>query len=326
MQKLADYLLHRRDSLLLTVSLLLLLLALIKPTLNLKHNIYSYLLILDISQSMNTQDKKLDGKPVSRIAYSQKVLSDLVTSMPCGTKVSIAPFAGVSISPLYTPIEVCANYAAIQDTIKHLEWRMAWSGNSRIRESMFSIARAVRAMPEPVQVVLFTDGEEAPKLHVFNTKKIEGFQGGNDWLLVGIGDLKGAAIPKYSEKNQLIGYWANESFALQPGIAQISEQNFGTRNESVAGGVEDRFVSKLAEEYLQELAKSVNAIYVRGDSLRAVQNAMQQQKPARRDVAPFQLDWILALLAGLVLLGAYVPKHPFTALKKSRIAARLKFR
>ncbi|MFM9912337.1 MAG: VWA domain-containing protein [Methylophilaceae bacterium] len=326
MKKVKDYLLNRRDSLSLTIALVLLIMALLPLSLPLKHNIYSYMLVLDISQSMNTQDMRLDGKPVSRIVYSQKLLSDLVTSMPCGTKVSIAPFAGVSISPLYTPIEVCANYAAIQDTIKHLEWRMAWSGNSRIRESMFSVARAVRALPEPVQVVFLTDGEEAPKLHVFNTKKLEGFQGGNDWLLVGIGDIKGAAIPKYDEKNQLTGYWANESFALQPGIAQISEQNIGTRNENVAGGVADRFISKLAEDYLQSLAKDISAIYVRGDSLRAIQTAMRDQKPARRDIAPFQLHWILALLAGLVLLGAYVPKHPLAALKKSRIAARLRFR
>jgi mxaL protein len=330
MQKLRDYLLNRRDSLLLTVAFVLLLAALLRPTVPIKHDIYSYMLILDITQSMNTQDAIINGKPASRLAYTQKVLSELVTSMPCGTKVSIAPFAGVSVAPLYTPIEVCANYAAIQDTIKHLEWRMAWAANSRIREAMFSIARNVRALPEPVQVVFFTDGEEAPRLHAFNTKKLEGFQGGNDWLIVGVGSTKGAPIPKYDEKNQLIGYWANESFAMQPGIAQISEQNFGNRDERVAEGVTDRFISKLDEDYLKELAKEVNANYIHGDSLQTVQAAMREQKPARRDIAPFQLHWLIALLAGLVLLSAYVPRHPLaalkSALKKSRIATKIGLR
>jgi mxaL protein len=179
---------------------------------------------------------------------------------------------------------------------------------------MFSIARNVRALPEPVQVVFFTDGEEAPRLHAFNTKKLEGFQGGNDWLIVGVGSTKGAPIPKYDEKNQLIGYWANESFAMQPGIAQISEQNFGNRDERVAEGVTDRFISKLDEDYLKELAKEVNANYIHGDSLQTVQAAMREQKPARRDIAPFQLHWLIALLAGLVLLSAYVPRPPLAAL------------
>jgi hypothetical protein len=176
-------------------------------------------------------------------------------------------------------------------------------------------------------VMFLTDGEEAPRLHAFNTKNLAEFQGGNDWLFVGIGTAQGAPIPKYDEKNQLIGYWSNDSFALQPGVAQISEQNFGARDDSVAGGLGDRFVSKLSEGYLQSVAKEVNANYVRGDSLQSVQAAMRQQKPARRDIAPFQLDWVLALLAGFTLLLAYVPKHPWvtlrTALKKSRIAGRL---
>jgi mxaL protein len=264
---------------------------------------------------MNTEDMSINGKKASRMAYMQKTLHEIVSSLPCGTKVSLAPFAGVSVAPLYNPIEVCDNYAAIQDTIDHLDWRMAWSGNSRIRDSLLSIARSLRAFPEPAQVVYFTDGEEAPHLHAFNTRDLTGFQGADGWLIVGMGSKNGAAIPKYSEKNQLIGYWSNESFALQPGIAQISEQNIGTRNDNVANGAEDRFVSKLDEDYLKTLTKEVGANYVRGDSLHAVLDAMQLQKPARRDIAPFGIHWILALLGGLVLLLAYIPKHPFGVLK-----------
>jgi mxaL protein len=101
---------------------------------------------------------------------------------------------------------------------------------------MLTLARVLRAFPEPAQVVYFSDGEEAPKLHAFNTKDLTNFQGGNGWLFVGIGSIEGAPIPKYDEKNQLIGYWSNDSFAMQPGIAQISEANLGVRDNNVAGG------------------------------------------------------------------------------------------
>lgn len=310
-----EYLRNHRDSALMVTALLLLIAALLRPTVPVKHDIYSYMFVADITQSMNTEDMVINNKKASRMAYMQKMMKEIVAGLPCGTKVSVAPFAGVSVAPLYNPIEVCDNFAAIEDTIDHLEWRMAWSGNSRIRDSLLSIARSLRAFPEPAQVVYFTDGEEAPRLHAFNTRDLTGFQGADGWLIVGMGSKKGAAIPKYSEKNQLIGYWSNDSFALQPGVAQISEQNIGTRNDNVANGADDRYVSKLDEAYLKSLVKEVGANYVEGDSLQTVLHAMSLQKPARRDVAPYGIHWILALLAGLVLLSAYFPRHPLGVLK-----------
>lgn len=315
MKKIFNYLRHRRDTALLLGAFALLVLALFRPSVPVKHNIYSYLLVADISQSMNTIDMVIDGKPASRIAHTQKMMHEIISSLPCGTKVSIGLFAGVSVAALYTPIEVCENFAAIQDTIDHLDWRTGWSGNSRIRESMFTMARVLRSFPEPAQVVYFSDGEEAPKLHAFNTKNLTNFQGGDGWLLVGIGSDKGTAIPKLDEKNQLIGYWSAESFAMQPGIAQISEANQGVRNDSVAVGDNDRFLSKLDEDYLKSVAKEVGGNYVRGDNLQSILQAMEAQKPARRDVAPFGLHWLLASLAGLLLIAAYLPKHPIKQIR-----------
>jgi len=310
MKKIVNYFRHRRDITLLTAALILLIAALFKPTVPIKREIYSYLLVADISQSMNVMDESINGKPVTRMQYQQHLLHRIIGEMPCGTQVGIGLFAGVSVAALYTPIEVCENFAAIEDTIDHLDWRTGWSGNSRIRESMATLAKLIRSFPEVAQVVYFTDGEETPALHAFNTRDLTGFQGGKDWLFVGIGSDKGTAIPKLDENNQVIGYWSNESFAMQPGIAQISESNIGTRNDSVAGGTTDRFLSKLDEKYLQGMTKEINAKYVNGDSVQAVLSAMKNQPPARRDKAKFELKWLLAGAAGLLFLAAYLPKHP----------------
>ena len=310
MKKIVNYFRHRRDITLLTAALILLIAALLKPTVPIKREIYSYLLVADISQSMNVMDESINGKPVTRMQYQQHLLHRIIGEMPCGTQVGIGLFAGVSVAALYTPIEVCENFAAIEDTIDHLDWRTGWSGNSRIRESMATLAKLIRSFPEVAQVVYFTDGEETPALHAFNTRDLTGFQGGKDWLFVGIGSDKGTAIPKLDENNQVIGYWSNESFAMQPGIAQISESNIGTRNDSVAGGTSDRFLSKLDEKYLQGMTKEINAKYVNGDSVQAVLSAMKNQPPARRDKAKFELKWLLAGAAGLLFLAAYLPKHP----------------
>jgi mxaL protein len=310
LRRLYNYFRHRRDTVLLLGAFALLVLALLRPTVPIKHNIYTYFFVVDISQSMNAIDMSISGKPASRIAHTQKMLHEIISSLPCGTKVSVGLFAGVSVAALYTPIEVCANFAAIQDTVDHLDWRTGWSGNSRIRESMYNMSRTLRSFPEPAQVVYFSDGEEAPKLHAFNTRDLSNFQGGDGWLLVGIGSDKGTAIPKLDDKNQLIGYWSAESFAMQPGIAQISQNNLGVRDDKVAGGPADRFVSRLEEDYMKSIAKEVGGNYVRGDNLQSILSAMKEQKPARRDVAPFGLHWLLASLAGLLLIAAYLPKHP----------------
>lgn len=310
MRRLIVFLKRNRDAALLSAALLLLVIAMFKPTIPIKHNIYTYLLVADISQSMNTPDLEINGKKVTRIAHTQKLMHDIISSLPCGTRVSIALFAGVSTAALYHPIEVCENFHAIQDTIDHFDWRTAWSGNSRIRENLYSISRTIRSFPESAQVVFFTDGEEAPKLHIFNTKDLGGVQDAKDWLFVGVGSLDGAAIPKLSEDNQVIGFWSNESFALQPGVAQISAQNIGTRDDSVASGKYDRYISKLDEKYLKEISAEVGGLYVRGDNHHNVLAAMKKQQPARRDVAPFNISWILSSLAGLLLLAAYLNRHP----------------
>ncbi len=315
MKKLFNYLRHRRDISLLAAALALLIVALFKPTVPVKRDIYSYMLVADISQSMNVKDMSINGKTVSRMQYQQHLMHRIIGEMPCGTQVSIGLFVGVSVAALYTPIEVCENFAAIEDSIDHLDWRMGWSGNSRLRESMVTMAKLIRSFPEPAQVVYFTDGEETPKLHVFNTRDLTDFQGGKDWLLVGVGTQKGTAIPKFDEHNQLIGYWANESFAMQPGVAQISQDNIGSRNDEIANDVSDRYMSKLDEKYLEKLSSEVGGHYVNGESLQNILAEMKKQAPARRDKAAFELKWIIASLAGLLFLAAYLPKHPLKETK-----------
>ena len=305
---------EKKSDFFLLISLILLVLALINPSIPVNQSLYNYILIADISQSMNTEDMKINQKTVSRLDYTKHVMSRLVEDFPCGTKVSIGMFAGVSVSATYSPIEVCENFSNINTTISKLDWRTTWSGNTRIRESVINLARLIRSFPESAQVVYFTDGEEAPKLHVFNTRDLEQFQGGNDWLFVGIGSDEGAPIPKYDNKNQLIGYWSNDSFALQPGIAQISESNIGVRDNKVASGATDRYMSKLDSEYLEKLAKEIGGFYVDGQSYRAIRKEMKKQPPAWKAPDQFYLQPILCFLALLFFIARFISKANITSL------------
>jgi mxaL protein len=72
----------------------------------------------------------------------------------------------------------------------------------------------------------------------------------------------------------------------------------------------ERYLSVLDEKYLQTLAKEIKARYIRGNSSPTVIAALKEQAPARRGWAPMEVSWLLAALAALLLLAAYVPPHP----------------
>lgn len=308
---------RHRELHILLASFILLIIALFRPAIPVKHNIYSYFFVLDITQSMNTVDMEIDDKPASRLAHTRQILHEAISSLPCGTKVGIGMFSGVNVVTLFFPIDVCANFSSIKEALDHIDWRRAWTADSRIRESLLSTAQVINNFPEPAQVVFFTDGEEAPKLHAFNTRDLKTLQGADGWLLVGIGSDKGGAIPRYDSKNQLTGYWSHESMQLVPGAAPIAAAGILQRKSDTAESVKDRYISRLAEPYLQSLAREIGASYIRGDHLQPLLSGMKKQSPARREWAEFPIDSILASLAGVLLLLAYLPRHPLRLLYRA---------
>lgn len=296
-----------RDLAFLATSFACLVLALINPSLNLKHNIYSYFIVLDITQSMNVADMQINGKPATRLDFSKKIVSETLSTLPCGTKVGLGLFSGVNVVALYTPIELCENFSSLQDTLEHAQWLNAWTADSRVREGLLASAQTMNNFPEPAQLVFLTDGEEAPKLHAFNTRDLSTFQGADGWLIAGMGTLAGGPIPKFDEKRQHIGYWSHESMQLAPGAAPIAAAGILQRKGDLAESPQDRYVSKLAEAYLQKTAKEISASYVQAKDSNTLITAMQQQKPARRESAPFALGWLFGLLSGVIIICAYLP-------------------
>ena len=307
----------------LCLSIVFLILGLINPKVNIERDIHNYIFVVDISQSMLTKDMSIDGQKVSRLDYSKKLLQGIMDQLPCKTNVSIGMFAGVSVAATYTPINICDNYSAINSTIQHLDWRSVWSGNSRIREGLSNLARLIRSFPQSARVVFLTDGEEAPRLHTFNTRDLSQFQGETDWLMVGIGSEEGSAIPKYDSENQLIGFWSVDSFALQPGIAQISQSNIGARNDSIAFSESDRYISKLNEKYLIEITSMIKAQYVKGDSVNSVVSKMNMIPPSWRDKSELPLRNLfvtLSLIFFLLRFNKLLPTISFLKKNKKTIA------
>ena len=187
MNKLVRLLREYHETLLLGAAAVLLVLALVKPEIELERDVHNYFLLADVSQSMNAEDVELDGNKVSRIVYMRHLMKKVVETSPCGTYISLGVFAAESSALLLMPLEVCANYDVLVDSIDQLEWRMSWRGNSRLSFGVRSAVKTLDQQGAPAKLFFFTDGDEAPKVNAINKLDLSRLQIGKNLLFVGIG-------------------------------------------------------------------------------------------------------------------------------------------
>lgn len=289
--------------------LALLLAALFIPQIQLKQEVHNYLLLADVSQSMNAEDVQINKQNVSRMAYMRQLMTKVVETSPCGTYVSVGVFAAENVALLFMPLEVCANYDIITDSIAHLEWRMAWRGNSRLSFGVKAAASVFDSLNAPAQMLFFTDGDEAPKVNAINRLELGGVQIGHNVIFVGIGGHSSVPIPRYNSNNKWVGFWPSDAKEFSAGAVGVT-YNDTSKDEpdpAVAYAEYDRYLSKLDDEYLQALAQEINGRYIEGTDTPGFYKFIQQQKPAASFVTAYSVRWIYLLLALLALLSMYIP-------------------
>lgn len=286
-------------------ALLALLAAIYNPTASLPRDIRNFVFVIDITQSMNVADMKIAGLSATRLEYTRRLLSSTLGKLPCGTGVSLALFANAEVVPMFTPIEVCANYGVLQETLASLEWRHAWRGSSHLRLGLQAAHSMQITLPEPAQVVFFTDGDEAPPINAITKIELTGLQG-KGWLLAGIGSGQPSPVPKFNAKNEIIGYWSAYATKIEPSQI-VDEESRGKRDDSIASEPREYYLSALREDYLQELAQDIGADYVRAESQPKLLGAIEQLPPAGHHRAPMVLGWLFALLAVVFVMLEHWP-------------------
>lgn len=309
MSRILAFLRDNHESALLAGAALLLLLALIKPQIPLKQEVHNYLLLADVSQSMNAEDVKLGTQNVSRMAYTRHLMRKIVESSPCGTYISVGVFAAENVALLFMPLEVCANYDEITESIEHLEWRMAWSGNSRLSFGVKAAASVFDLLNAPAQMLFFTDGDEAPKVNAINKLDLSGVQIGKNVTFVGIGGHQPVAIPRYNAANKWVGYWSSDAKESSAGAigASYSDTSQDEPDPEVAYAEYDRYLSQLDAEYLKSLASEIKGSYIKGRDTPEFYDLVQLQKPAASFVTDYSLRWLYLSLAGLLVMLTFLP-------------------
>ncbi len=285
-----------QESRLITLALALLIVALVLPPVKLPRDTYDYVVVFDISQSMNVEDYQLDGEPTSRLAYAHAAARHALRALPCGSRVGWGAFTGYRTILLLTPVEVCANYSDLLASLDKIDGRMRWSNASEIMKGVYWSVLAAQEASDAPDIVFMTDGQEAPPLdayapHVLEELKDSPIRG---WL-IGTGSPTPSPIPRIDTEGRRHGYWRADEVVQTP---QWLRHPSTTSGEHLSG---------VREAHLRALAGQLRFDYAHLDDLNSLGPAMRDARYARRATTPTNLSWIPVFLAMLALVVRFRP-------------------
>jgi mxaL protein len=283
-----------------TLAFLLLLTAIFLPPFNVTRPTYDYLVVFDITQSMNVEDYTLDGSPVSRLTFAREAVRHTLHELPCGSRVGWAVFAEYRTLVLLAPIEICNNYNDVLASLDRIDGRMRWGNASEISKGLFWAMRGARDVGGHPKVLFLTDGQEAPPvtgegLVLFDDLK-RGEIGG--WL-IGVGGYTPRPIPRTDADGRPIGFWHSD---------EVVQKDTSTADHAAAASHEH--LSEVREPYLKNLAHQVGFEYLHLNGAESIRAAMLHAPFAEQRRTPTDFAWLAAIAALLTLLIGFARALP----------------
>lgn len=174
-----------------------------------ERQVYDALAIVDITSSMLVRDMTVDGRPATRLDAAKHALQDLLSDLPCQSRLGLGVFTERRSFVLFDPVEVCENFAPIEASIEALDWRMAWEGDSMVAKGIYhAIALAA---PLNVNAIFLTEGQEAPPLPPgIGMPLFEGKPGDVAGLIVGVGSRSKSPLPKFDDEGHEKGFFRED--------------------------------------------------------------------------------------------------------------------
>lgn len=301
MKAVMRFLFGDKDTRLTWLALSLLLLAMFTPKAYVPHNTFSFIVVFDITQSMNVEDYELNGRPVSRLLFAQEAMRAALKQLPCGSRIGWGAFTEYRSLLLLAPLEVCENYNDLLASLENIDGSMRWRNASEVTKGLFWAARAANDEGSKANVLFLTDGHESPPLRkgaerpVFDDVAAGKIHG---WV-IGVGSTVPGRIPKIDADGKRRGFWEAED------VVQIDSEH--ARDPAGAAG---EHLSGLREQHLQQLAQQVGFDYARLDGIDALLARIKDERYATRGSIPVDLFWLPALGALVVLAWKFRSQMP----------------
>lgn len=297
----------------LIVILLLLGLALARPSLPWRRDVFNTVITIDISQSMNTRDYQIGELAISRIQVVKETLGNSLRQIPCGSKIGLAIFTEYRSFLLLAPIDVCANYAELLTSINQISGKMAWAGGSEVAKGLnWGLKMALALEPKPA-LVFFTDGHEAPPISLRNRPRIDIKAGQVEGVLVGVGGNELTPIPKFDPEGNALGYWKADEVS-QTDVYSKGRMGSVSGEKTVDADEPNRssprahteHLSSLKEAYLRQLAGETGLSYARLTLPADLPTLLSEAGIGQQHWVPTPISWLPATLALLGLVIHYL--------------------
>jgi mxaL protein len=289
--------------------------AMLEPAVTLRRPTYDYVITLDVTQSMNTRDVALDGVRMSRIHYAKRLLRGLLPRLPCGSRVGWAIFTEYRVFLLFTPVEVCANYDALEETLNRIGNNMAWAGGSQIARGLFAGLKVAAEMPDRPDFVLITDGQEAPPINPEFRPAFDGTPGAVPGVILGVGGDTLSPIPMVGRDGRFLGYWAasqvpqTDAYSAGRATSEPHDLLYNQAGQPIRPvpptGTEQ--LSSLKAEYLRSLAQETGLQYRRLSGPETLYSTLTQRAFARPARVRTEIGFVPAALALALLVWLYWP-------------------
>ena len=292
-----------------TLAFLLLLVAILIPPFNVSRSTYDYLVVFDITQSMNVEDYDINGIPTSRLTFARTAVRRTLPELPCGSRVGWGVFSEYRTLVLLAPIEVCSNYNDLLASLDRIDGRMRWGNASEISKGLFWAMRGARDIGSHPRLLFLTDGQEAPPIDGEGLAMFDDLKRGDigGWL-IGVGGYTPRPIPRTDADGRPIGFWHADE------VVQRDTPAAG-RNAVVS----HEHLSEVREPYLRTLAREVDFEYLHLSSLDSIREAMLHPRFAEQRRAPTDFGGLAAVAALIALVLGFA--RPLAARLSYRIRA-----
>ena len=279
------------------IAFILLLAAVFMPTFETPRAAYDYLVVFDITQSMNVEDYELDGSPTSRLTFAREAVRRTLRKLPCGSRVGWGVFAEYRTLVLLAPIEVCENYNDLLSSLDRIDGRMRWGNASEISKGVFWAIRGARDVGGRPSVLFLTDGQEAPPVEGEGLAMFDDLKRGDigGWL-IGVGGYSPRPIPRTDADGRPMGFWHSD---------EVVQRDPSAAGRATVASHEQ--LSEVREPYLRKLARQVGFEYQHLSTIDSVREAMLTPRFAQTRRAPADFSWVAAAIALLALLLGHYP-------------------
>lgn len=282
-----------------------------EPQTQLNSVVQDTLFVIDISESMNVRDVDFPKPQTDRLTLAKLAVREGMASLPCGSKVSVALFAGDESTVLFEPLEVCRHFPAIDQVVSGLDRRMRWIGDSWVTDALtVSIKEAKK---RNLNLVYISDGDEMPARSAPIVTELSKLRGKVHGLILGVGGDALQPVPRLNQRDEIIGYWTREDAVLEGNHPNLlaAVRALAPGEHAPEGTLDEvtEHTSSFNKVFMQAISLASGFELVRintpKDAVNALKNAdFQKEAMAERDAR-----WIFALIAmGFILLGWFWQK------------------